>query len=387
MIYLDNNATTQIAEEVLEAMLPYLRDNYGNASSIQHKLGRQASHAVESARNQIATYLHVSPKELYFTSGATESINTVLKGVADRYTSKGRHIITCQTEHKAVLSTCAYLEKKGMQITYLPVDSQGNINLQELKDSITPSTILVSIMAANNETGLIHPLEDIADICQEKDVLFFCDATQYMGKKKIDLQKIAIDILCFSGHKLHAAKGVGSLYVRRKSKPIQIESLLHGGNQENGKRGGTYNIAGIVSLGKALEIADNSNFISSLRDYFEELVYRQIEDIFIYSQYANRLPNTSTIVFKQVKAAELMTKLPDIAVSSGSACVSGSRDPSHVLTAMGATNEDAFCSIRFSFSRYNTKKEVEQVCTALQSAVSQIRDTSPIWQMYKKGLL
>lgn len=387
MIYLDNNATTYIADEVFETILPYLQEEYGNASSIQHKIGRNANHAVEYARTVIANHLHAKPKEILFTSGSTESVNMVLKGIFERYHLKGNHIITCQTEHKAVLSTCAYLEKKGATVTYLPVDRNGQIDLELLHSSITEHTILVCLMAANNETGIIHPVKAIAEICQEKDTLFFCDATQYIGKEKLDLQRIPIDIVCFSGHKLHGPKGVGALFIRRKSKPIQIAPLVHGGNQENGLRGGTYNVAGIAGLAKALELIDYSTHVKELRDYFEKSLMVQIDECTIHATQFRRIHNTSNVLFKYVKGSELMTNLPNIALSSGSACVSGSRDPSHVLKAMHLSDEEAYCSLRFSFSRYNTMAQVDVVVQEIASAVTKIRNSSPIWQLYKSGKL
>lgn len=388
MIYLDNNATTRLSEEVLETMLPYLRDEYGNASSIQHKLGRNAKQAIEKARYQVAQLLQVQDNEIIFTSGSTEAINMVIKGIYERYRIKGKHIITCQTEHKAVLNTCEYLERQGADITYLPVGDNGQINLDELSLAIRPDTILVTLMAANNETGVLFPIEQIAHICQEKDVLFFCDATQYVGKASLNLSHCPIDILCLSAHKFHGPKGIGALYVRRKSKPIQISPLLHGGKQEHGLRGGTYPVANIVGLGKAAASASGENErIRSLRDFFEQSILRDIEEVHIHATTSPRLYNTSNVLFRYVRSAELMTKLPHVAISSGSACVSGDRDPSHVLKAMGLSDEDAFCSLRFSFSKYNTQEEIEQVINDVKETVLKIRSQSPVWQMYKAGLL
>ncbi|NGF57082.1 cysteine desulfurase [Parapedobacter sp. SGR-10] len=388
MIYLDNNATTRLSEEVLETMLPYLRDEYGNASSIQHKLGRNAKQAIEKARYQVAQLLQVQDNEIIFTSGSTEAINMVIKGIYERYRIKGKHIITCQTEHKAVLNTCEYLERQGADITYLPVGDNGQINPNELSLAIRPDTILVTLMAANNETGVLFPIEQIAHICQEKDVLFFCDATQYVGKASLDLSLCPIDILCLSAHKFHGPKGIGALYVRRKSKPIQISPLLHGGKQEHGLRGGTYPVANIVGLGKAAASASGENErIRSLRDFFEQSILRDIEEVHIHATTSPRLYNTSNVLFRHVRSAELMTKLSHVAISSGSACVSGDRDPSHVLKAMGLSDEDAFCSLRFSFSKYNTQEEIEQVINDVKETVLKIRSQSPIWQMYKAGLL
>lgn len=389
MIYLDNNATTRMSDQVLEEMLPFLREDYGNASSIQHKLGRRAHQAVEQARERVAQALRVDTKEIFFTSGATEAINTVLKGVYQRYQAKGRHIITSPAEHKAVLTVCEQLRGEGAEVTYLSVNAQGLIDTDELKRSIREDTVLVCLMAANNETGVLAPLGDIAAICRQKDVLFFCDATQYIGKLGVDLSQEPIDMLCLSAHKFHGPKGIGALYVRRKSKPTQIASLIQGGKQEHGFRGGTYAVAPIVGLGAALkEIEQNdAEYIRELRDQFEQLVMQEIAETKVHGSEAPRLYNTSNILFKHVRGAELMTKLPDVAISSGSACVSGDRDPSHVLKAMGISDEDALCSLRFSFSKYNTREEVVEVVAKLKAAVEKLRAESPIWQMYKAGLL
>lgn len=389
MIYLDNNATTRMSDQVLEEMLPFLREDYGNASSIQHKLGRRAHQAVEQTRERVAQALKVDTKEIFFTSGATEAINTVLKGVYQRYQAKGRHIITSPAEHKAVLTVCEQLRGEGAEVTYLSVNAQGLIDTDELKRSIREDTVLVCLMAANNETGVLAPLGDIAAICRQKDVLFFCDATQYIGKLGIDLSQEPIDMLCLSAHKFHGPKGIGALYVRRKSKPTQIASLIQGGKQEHGFRGGTYAVAPIVGLGAALkEIEQNdAEYIRELRDQFEQLVMQEIAETKVHGSEAPRLYNTSNILFKHVRGAELMTKLPDVAISSGSACVSGDRDPSHVLKAMGISDEDALCSLRFSFSKYNTREEVVEVVAKLKAAVEKLRAESPVWKMYKAGLL
>ncbi|MBD1425935.1 cysteine desulfurase family protein [Sphingobacterium arenae] len=386
-IYLDNNATTKMASEVLDAMLPFLQESYGNASSVQHRIGREANQAVALAREQIAQKLHVKESEIFFNSGATEGINTVLRGIAHAYARKGKHIITCQTEHKAVLSTCAQLERTGVEITYLPVNKTGEIALQMLRDSIRPDTILVCIMAANNESGIIHPISAIAEICQEKDVLFFCDATQLVGKQEIDLQRIPIDILTFSAHKFHGPTGVGVLYVRRKRKPIQIPPLISGGQQENGFRGGTLNVAPIVGCGKALIMTNLHPEIEQYRDELEKQIKLQIPEIMIHGEHAQRLSNTSFIAFRHIKAAEIMTALPHIALSSGSACTSGLLDPSHVLKAMAVSDDDAFASVRFSLSKFTTKAEVEETINDLAKAVSRLRSSSPAWQLFKDGLI
>src|SRR5690606_32481365 len=282
-LYFDNNATSRMDDEVLQAMLPYLQELYGNASSVQHKLGRAANAAIEQARIDLADRLGCTPKEIFFTSGATESISTVLKGVSQAYNRKGKHIITCKTEHKAVLATCESLAKQGYEITYLDVDAQGNIDLNVLTKAIRPDTILVSIMSANNETGVLHPIDKIANICQEKDVLFFCDATQHIGKLPIDLQEVAIDILCLSAHKFHGPKGIGALFIRRKSKPIQIPSLITGGNQEHGLRGGTYAVPQIVGMGEAVKHFEFDSQIETIRDYFESELQQQVEEVKVHA--------------------------------------------------------------------------------------------------------
>ena len=385
--YFDNNATTRIDDLVLDAMLPYLKEQYGNASSVQHKLGRQGSHAVEHARIQVAELIHANPKEITFTSGSTEAINTVLRGISKSYRTIGNRILTCGTEHKAVLTTCEQLTKEGMAIDLLKVNELGEIDLQALEDAIGPETVLVCLMAANNETGVLHPLQEIAEICQRKGVLFFCDATQWIGKLPLNVEETPIDILCLSAHKMHGPKGIGALYIRRKSKPIQIPALISGGKQEHGLRGGTYPVHQIVGLGEAAQQAQQKFEIATLRDYFEAELLKAVEESSIPTKGANRLPNTSNVLIKHVKTAELMTKLPHVAFSSGSACVSGDRDPSHVLKAMGYSDEDAYCSMRFSFSKYTDREEVDTAIQQLKEAVAAIRAHSPIWEMYKDGLI
>jgi len=381
-IYLDNNATTQIAPEVLEAMLPYLRQAYGNPASTQYALGREASRAVEKARAQVADKLNARESEIYFNSGATEGINTVLRGIAAAYFRKGKHIVTCVTEHKAVLETCAQLERQGAEITYLPVDKNGMLDLRLLKTAIRPDTVLVSLMAANNETGVLHPLDEIAEICAERGVLFFCDATQAIGKENIDLQRTRIDVLVGSSHKFHGPKGVGFLFVRRKSRPIQVPALISGGKQENGLRGGTLNVPNIVGCGKALEMAEKHPQVKARRDRLEQAVLASIPETFRNGHPENRLDNTANIAFRHVRSAELMTTLPQIALSSGSACSSGLLDPSHVLLAMGLSRQDASAAIRFSLSRYTTDREVETAIQAVERAVAALRAASPVWELF-----
>lgn len=391
LIYLDNNATTPLDPQVLEAMLPYYTDHFANASSISHKAGRKAAEAVDRARGQVAALMGAEPREITFTSGATEAINMAIKGVFEHYAVKGKHIITCQTEHKAVLDTCAYLEKKGAEITYLPVDATGNLSLEELARSIRPDTILVTLMYANNETGLIHPIAECAKITAEKEVLFFCDATQAIGKTNIDLQSTPIDLLCLSAHKLYGPKGVGALYIRRKRKPIQTGALLHGGAQENKLRAGTLNVPGIVGLGKAAELANkqiksDTETPGLLRNRLE-LALSALPETRINAAEAKRLAHVSNITFRHLKAAEIMVNMPEIALASGSACVSGDREPSHVLLAMGLSAEDAHASLRFSLGRFTTGEDIDRTIQRVTETVEKLRADSPVWQLHQAGLI
>lgn len=388
IIYLDNNATTRILDQVWNEMYPYFIQNYANASSIYHPMGREANAAVEVARTQVATALHCSTKEVFFNSGSTESINTVLRGVFEKYRSKGKHIITAVTEHKAVLSCCDQLSQQGALITYLPVDAQGQISTADLQAAITPETILVCLMAANNETGVLSPIDEIATICKREDILFFCDATQAVGKVILDLQSTPIDMLCLSAHKIHGPKGIGALFIRRKSKPIQLSPLIVGGGQEQSFRGGTYNVPAIVGLGKAMASV-TPNIYSDVRDLRDllETSLGEIPEIIIHGSCAARLPTTSYISFRHILASEIMTACPDLALSSGAACVTGSREPSHVLTAMGLSKEDALSAIRFSLSILTTREEIIQCTELIKAAVKKIRAQSPIWQLHQAGLL
>lgn len=370
IIYFDNNATTKVDERVLEAMLPYFSQQYGNASSKLHEAGWIAEAAVEKARQQVANLIGAESSEIIFTSGATEAINTALVGIFKAYKTKGNHIISVTTEHKAVLDTCKYLEEEGADITYLNVDREGLIDLDELKSAITPSTILISIMAANNETGVIQPLEEISGIAKEHNIIFFSDATQYAGKSQINVNDLGIDCLSLSAHKFHGPKGVGVLYLRRKNPRVNIVSLLHGGAQENNHRAGTLNVPLIVGLGKACEIAqaelwDNNTEVSKLRAYFEHQIL-DIEHLRVNGSTRSRLYNTSNITFPaSLKIQPLLSKY---AFSSGSACTTGTNEPSHVLKAMGISDEDIKNTYRFSFSKYNTLDEVKLLIKDLFSS-------------------
>lgn len=390
-IYLDNAATTALDPHVLDAMMPYLTDQYANASSVTHRAGRIAAEAVEQARKQVAALIGAAPREIIFTSGATEAINMALKGVYAHYLSKGRHIITCQTEHKAVLDTCAQLEKQGATVTYLPVDANGSLSLAQLEAAIRPDTVLIALMHANNETGVLHPIDEIARLAQARDVLFFCDATQAAGKLPIDVNAVPADMLCMSAHKFHGPKGVGALYIRRRRRPIQTGALLHGGSQENHLRAGTLNVPAIVGMGAAAELASLSLSthqaqVSALRDRLEREL-EQIDAIRKNGSTVPRLPHISNITFRHLRAQEIMLELPALALSSGSACVSGDRDPSHVLLAMGVTPEDAHSSLRFSLSRFTTADDIARTCRLLSEAVDGLRSKSPAWQLYKAGLI
>lgn len=391
LIYLDNAATTAVDPQVLDAMMPYLTDQYANASSVTHRPGRIAREAVERARRQVGELIGASEKEITFTSGATEAINMALKGVYGHYLSKGSHIITCQTEHKAVLDTCQQLEKQGATVTYLPVDANGSLSLEQLEASIRPDTVVIALMYANNETGVLHPIDEIARIAQAHDVLFFCDATQAAGKLPIDVGATPIDMLCISAHKFHGPKGIGALYIRRKRKPIQTGALLHGGSQENHLRAGTLNVPGIVGMGAAADLARLSlpilqAQVGALRDQLEH-GFGDIEAIRTNGNVAPRLPHISNITFRHLRAQEIMVALPQLALASGSACVSGDRDPSHVLLAMGIAAEDAHASLRFSLSRFTTAHDIVRAGQLLSEAIDDLRSKSPVWQLYKAGVI
>jgi cysteine desulfurase len=390
-IYLDNNATTAVDPEVLDEMIPYFSEHYGNAASVNHRFGKKAAEAVNIARLRVATLINASEKEITFTSGATEAINLAIKGVFNRYQSIGKHIITSQTEHRAVLDVCHYLEKKGAEITYLAVDSTGQINLNELREAVRKDTILISIMYANNETGIIHPVKDIAEIANNNKVLFFCDATQAIGKLPISTAEANIDLIAFSAHKMYGPKGVGALYVKRKNRRIQLEPLFHGGGQENHLRAGTLNVPGIVGFGVAalkaekLMLAESSR-LKELRDQLEEEALK-IEQTFSNGSNTNRLAHVSNITIRFLKAEQLMARLSNIAMASGSACATGSLEPSHVLLAMGLEKDDAHASLRLSLGRFTTKEEIETTIRLLRKEITVLRKQSPIWELYEKGMI
>jgi len=388
MIYLDNNATTQVDAEVLKEMLPYFSQHFGNASSKSHAPGWIAEEAVKIAREKVGTLLNVHPRDIVFTSGATESVNLAIKGVFDRYQTKGNHIITYQTEHKAVLDTCAALEGRGASVTYLPVDRDGLPDLKILEDAIRPDTILVSAMWANNETGVVMPVQEIGQICAKKDVLFFSDGTQAVGKIPVDPLACGIHLLAFSAHKMYGPKGVGGLYVCSKQPRVRLTPLLDGGGHERGFRSGTLNVPGIVGLGKACEIAGqrlDADFIKweKWRNALERSLIDQMEYCFVNGANAPRLPNVSNISFKHVEGERLMLSFNQkMAVSSGSACTSASLDPSHVLNAMGLSDDEAHGSIRFSFGRFNREEEIDEAIQLTLTGVNKLRSGSQIWKLF-----
>lgn len=359
-IYFDNNATTRVDDEVLEAMLPFFTENYGNASSKLHAFGWQAEAAVEKAKEQVASLVNCEPGELTFTSGATESINLAIKGIFEAYKAKGNHIITVKTEHKAVLDVCAHLEKQGASVTYLNVDREGVIDLEELQNAITDKTVLICVMAANNETGVLQDIEKIGQICADRKIIFFTDATQYIGKMRCDVIDQNIHCMAFSAHKFHGPKGVGALYIRRKDPRVTLLAQMQGGSHQNNLRSGTLNVVGIVGMAKACELAQRdywkmNEHISKIKNHFEHQLL-DIEGLSINGTTRSRLYNTSNIKFpQQLNLKELLNQF---AFSSGSACTSFEATPSHVLKAMGLSDEEVKSSYRFSFSKYNTLEEV-----------------------------
>jgi cysteine desulfurase len=376
MIYLDNNATTKINEEVLAFALPFLTTNFANASST-HRFGLAANEAVKNARKQVAHLLACEPNEIIFTSGATEAINLVIKGLQS--VPNRKHILTVQTEHTAVLDTCAYMESIGYEVTYLPVQRSGLLDLGLLKEHITENTLLVCVMFANNEIGTIQPIKQIADLAHEKGAYFFTDATQAVGKIPVKVNDLGVDFLAFSGHKLHAPKGIGALYVRAQAgRKAHLTPLQHGGGHERGLRSGTLNVFGIVGLGQACEVAQknmekNATKIAEMRDFLEKELLK-IENTFVNGNIENRLPNTTNICFEGADSEAIILGLEDIAVSNGSACTSMKIEPSHVLKAIGLTDEQAFQSIRLSLSKYNTMEEMKIAAEKITQLVKELRE-------------
>jgi cysteine desulfurase len=390
-IYMDNHATTQMDPRVLQAMLPYFTEKFGNSASRNHPFGWAAEEGVETARAQIAKLIGATTKEIIFTSGATESDNLAIKGVAEMYKEKGNHIITAVTEHKAVLDTCKRLEKNGYRVTYLPVQKDGLVDLDELKRAIDEKTILVTIMAANNEIGVVQPLAEIGKICRERGVLFHSDGVQAIGKIPVDVNKQNIDLLSITGHKLYGPKGVGALYVRRKNPRVQISAIIDGGGHERGMRSGTLNVPGIVGLGKACalameEMAAESGKMAGLRDRLRDRIMGRLDEVFINGSWEHRLPGNLNISFAYVEGESLLMGINDIAVSSGSACTSATLEPSYVLKALGTGDDLAHSSIRFGIGRFNTEAEVDYVADRVVETVSRLRELSPLYEMAKEGV-
>jgi cysteine desulfurase len=390
-IYLDYHATTPVDERVLEAMLPYFREHFGNAASRNHSFGWVAEEAVEKARKQIASLINASPKEIVFTSGATESNNLAIKGVAEMYAEKGNHIITAATEHKAVLDTCKRLEKRGYRVTYLPVRSDGLIDLDQLRDSITDKTILVSIMYGNNEIGTVQDIRTIGQICHEKGVLFHTDATQAVGKIPVDVQADNIDLLSCTAHKMYGPKGVGALYVRRKNPRVQLTAQMDGGGHERGMRSGTLNVPGIVGFGKAAELCqqlmpEEMQRLQRLRDKLKDGILAQLDEVYINGTMERRLPHNLNLSFAYVEGESLLMGINDIAVSSGSACTSATLEPSYVLKALGAGDDLAHSSIRFGLGRFTTEEEIDYTIGKVVEVVRRLRELSPLYEMVKEGV-
>ena len=391
LIYLDNNATTPTDPRVVEAMLPYFYENPGNAASRNHPFGWVAEEAVDYAREQIAQLIHADSKEIIFTSGATEADNLAIKGVFEMYSRKGNHIITVKTEHKAVLDTCQHIEKMGGEVTYLGVDREGLIDLAELEAAIKPTTILVSVMWANNETGVIQPMKEIGDICARHGVLFMSDATQVVGKIPVNPREVGVHIMAFTAHKMYGPKGVGALYVSRKNPRVKVTAQMDGGGHERGMRSGTLNVPGIVGFGKAaeiarLEMAQDTARLSALRDRLEQGLC-QLEETYINGSREHRMPHVTNISFKHVEGEGLMmTFNQQIALSSGSACTSASLEPSYVLVALGLGDDLAHSSLRFSLGRFTTEEDVDYTIEAVSKGVNHMRELSPIWEMYKEGI-
>ena len=390
-IYLDHNATTPCDPRVVEAMIPYFTNSFGNAASRNHPFGWQAEEAVDYAREQVAKLIGADPKEIIFTSGATEADNLAIKGVFEMYASKGNHIITCNIEHKAVLDTCKHIEKEGGEVTYLKVNPDGLIDMKELEAAIKPTTILIAVMYANNEIGTVMPMKAISALAKKKGILVFSDATQAVGKIPVDVNKDGIDLMAFTAHKMYGPKGVGALYVRRKNPRVKVTAQMDGGGHERGMRSGTLNVPGIVGFGKACEICLNemeeeTKRISALRDKLETALMKT-EEAYINGSTQHRLPHVTNISFKYVEGEGLLMGFnKDIAVSSGSACTSASLEPSYVLKALGLGDDLAHSSLRFGLGRFTTEDQIDYTVEAVTKTVNKLREMSPLWEMYKEGI-
>ena len=390
-IYLDNNSTTRVDPRVVDAMLPYFTEVYGNAASRSHPFGWSAEDAVENARAQIARVIGADPKEIIFTSGATESDNLALKGIAEMYEDKGDHIITAVTEHKAILDACKHLEKEGKKVTYLEVKPDGLIDLDQLRAAITDKTILVSIMAANNEIGVVQPMAEIGKICRESGVLFHTDAVQAFGKIWLDVNAMNIDLASITAHKIYGPKGVGALFVRRRNPRVRLSAQMDGGGHERGFRSGTLNVPGIVGFGKAAELMQQEMEAEAareirLRERMRISINDAIDEVYVNGSLEHRLPGNLNISFNYVEGESLLMGLKDVALSSGSACTSASLEPSYVLKALGVGDELAHSSLRFGIGRFTTEEEIDYVVRRVIHEVSRLREMSPLWELAQEGV-
>ena len=390
-IYLDYQATTPVDDRVLDAMLPFFRESYGNAASRNHAFGWQAEEAVENARSQIAALIGASPKEIVFTSGSTEAINLAIKGAAEMYGSKGKHIITSQAEHKAVLDVCKHLEKQGFEVTYLKPDKTGRTPLEMVTEALREDTILVALMWANNEVGTVNPVREIGALCHERGVLFFTDGTQAIGKIPVDVEADNIDMTCLSAHKIYGPKGAGALYVRRRKPRVRLVAQMDGGGHERGFRSGTLNVPGIVGLGKACELchqelASESERSAALRDHLEARITQALDHVHLNGHPEHRLPGCLNLSFSYVEGESLLMGIGDVAVSSGSACTSASLEPSHVLRSMDVGDDLAHSSIRFGIGRFTTREEVDFAADQVIEAVRRLREMSPLYEMVQEGV-
>ncbi len=390
-IYMDYHATTPADPRVVDAMLPFFSQHFGNAASRNHAFGWEAEEAVETARRQVADLIGANPKEVIFTSGATESNNLAIKGVAEMYREKGNHIITCVTEHKAVIDTCKKLEKQGGRVTYLPVQKDGRIDIDDLRAAITDKTVLITIMAANNEIGVLQPIAEIGAIAKEKGILFHTDAVQMVGKVPFNVSDLKVDLASMSGHKIYGPKGVGALYVRRRNPRVLLAEQISGGGHERGMRSGTLNVPGIVGLGKAAaiaqaEMATEGERLRMLRDRLNKKLHANLDELYINGSMDFRLPHNLNVSFAYVEGESLLMGINDVAVSSGSACTSASLEPSYVLKALGAGDDLAHSSIRFGLGRWSTEEEVDYVVEKLTTVVRRLREMSPLYEMVKEGV-
>jgi cysteine desulfurase len=391
-IYMDNQATTPLDQRVLDAMMPYFHEKFGNSASRNHSFGWAAEEGVDKARHQIAALINAKPKEIIYTSGATESDNLAIKGVVEFYKDKGNHVITCVTEHKAVLDSCKALERAGKAtVTYLRVDKDGLVDLDDLRKAITDKTVLITLMYANNEIGTIHPIAEIGKIAKEKGIVFHCDATQGVGKVPVDVEASGIDLLSLSAHKIYGPKGIGALYVRSKSPRVRLSPIIDGGGHERGMRSGTLNVPGIVGLGEACEISGKEMHgeaarLTDLRNKLQAGLFERLDEVYLNGHPTQRLPGNLNVSFAYVEGESLLMGINDVAVSSGSACTSATLEPSYVIRALGTEEELAHSSIRFGLGRFNTEEEVDYVADRVVKEVKRLRDMSPLYEMAKEGI-